>query len=133
MSTSQTGLPERQTFAKGAVICREGESGTAAFLVQNGKVRISKTVAGRRITIGFAMPGQVFGEMALMDDGPRMATGIAEEDTVCLVLAKSGIRTLVDQAPPGLVTLLTSLLSTMRSMGEDLAAARAELKELRTK
>jgi CRP-like cAMP-binding protein len=129
MSTSN-GIPERRTFAKGTVVFREGDRGAEAYLVQKGAVRIFKTVHGKRITLGVCKPTQVFGEMALLDDGPRMAAAEASEETVVLVLPKSNFQTLMDSAAPGLTTLIQSLIGTMRVMGDDLASARAQLMEL---
>lgn len=125
-----TGTPERRNFAKGTVIFREGDKGAEAYLVQQGTVRIFKTVSGRRITIGHCKPFQVFGELALIDDAPRMAAAEATEDTVVLVLNKAAIRHMLDDAPPGLTNLLQSLIATMRVMGDDLASARAQVMEL---
>ncbi|MEW5728399.1 MAG: cyclic nucleotide-binding domain-containing protein, partial [Pseudomonadota bacterium] len=76
-----SGAPERRNFAKGTVIFREGDKGAEAYLVQQGTVRIFKTVSGKRITIGHCKPFQVFGELALIDDAPRMAAAEATEDT----------------------------------------------------
>ena len=123
-------VPERRTFAKGTVVFREGERGAEAYLVQQGCVRIFKTVSGKRITIGQVRPFQIFGELALMDDAPRMAAAEALEDTVCLVLSKATMREMLDLAPPGLTNVLHSLIATMRTMGDDLAAARAQVMEL---
>lgn len=130
MSTSDSGNPERRTFAKGTVIFREGDRGTEAYLVQKGAVRIFKTVHGKRVTLGQCKPFQVFGELALLDDGPRMAAAEASEDTTVLVLSKSRVRDMLDSAAPGLTTLIQSLIGTMRTMGDDLASARAQVTEL---
>lgn len=127
---SANGNPERRTFAKGTVIFREGDRGNEAYLVQKGAVRIFKTVHGKRITLGQCKPFQVFGEMALLDDGPRMAAAEASEETTVLVLGKANIRDMLDSAAPGLTTLIQSLISTMRIMGDDLAQARAQIVEL---
>ncbi|MGE4281686.1 MAG: Crp/Fnr family transcriptional regulator [Magnetospirillum sp.] len=123
--------PERKTFSKGAVIFKEGDSGREAYLLQKGKVRIFKNVSGRRITIGTVGPGQVFGEMALLDNGVRMGTAFAEEDVTCLAMPKANIDLMMNEANPGLATLVHSLLASVRSMGEELALARAELEEVR--
>lgn len=127
---SGNGNPERRTFAKGTVIFREGQRGDEAYLVQKGAVRIFKTVNGKRIILGQCKPFQVFGELALLDDGPRMAAAEASEDTTVLVLSKARIRDMMDTAAPGLTTLIQSLIGTMRSMGDELAAARAQIIEL---
>lgn len=130
MSSMSTTVPRRRTFAPGAVIFREGDKGAEAYLVQQGAVRIFKTVAGKRITLGHCLPGQIFGELALLDDAPRMAAAEATQDTVVLVVEKAVIRGMMDAAPPGLTNLVHSLIATMRVMGDDLASARAQIGEL---
>lgn len=124
-------VPERKTFAKGAIIFKEGDSAHEAYLLQKGKVRIFKNISGRRIIIGIVQPGQVFGELALLDNGTRMGAAMAEDDITCLVMSKSSIDHMMNDAPRGLATLVLSLLGTVRSMGDDLAIARAELEEMR--
>lgn len=119
----------QRTFPRGTVIFKEGDRGSEAYMLQQGTIRIFKTVAGRKVTIGRVWPFQVFGEMALLDDGPRMAAAIVDDDATCLVLTKDAIRSMMDQAPPGLNTLIHSLLSTIRELGDDLADARAMLAE----
>lgn len=129
MSESKTGMPERRIFPTGTVIFREGEVGHEAYMLQQGTVRIFKTVAGKRVTIGRIWPFQVFGELSMMDDAPRMAGALADDDATCLVLEKDAIRSMMEQAPPGLNTLVQSLLTTIRAMGKDLADAKATLLE----
>lgn len=129
MSDSGASASIQRTFPKGTVIFKEGDVGHEAYMLQQGTVRIFKTVAGRKITIGRIWPFQVFGELALFDDGTRMAAAVADDDAVCLVLTKEAVRSMMDQAPPGLNTLLQSLLATIREMGDDLADARAQLAE----
>ena len=129
MTDKKSGVPERRSFATGTVIFREAEIGREAYMLQQGTVRIFKTVAGQRVTIGRVWPFQVFGELSMMDDAPRMAGALADDDVVCLVLEKDVIRSMMEQAPPGLTTLVQSLLTTIRAMGKDLADAKAALAE----
>lgn len=129
MSEKKIRAPERLNFAKGAVIFREGDVGDKAYMMQQGSVRIFKTVAGKKVTIGRVQPFQVFGELSMMDDSPRMAGAIADDDVTCLVLEKEAIRAMMEQAPPGLNTLVLSLLSSMRAMGKELADAKSMLQE----
>lgn len=129
MAEKNGGEGQRRSFSRGTVIFREGEIGNEAYLLHQGTVRIFKTVAGRRVTIGMVRQFQVFGELSMMDDSPRMAGAIAEDDVVCLILPRQAIRAMMAQAPEGLSTLIHSMLATMRSMGRELADARATLAE----
>jgi len=127
MKNGPEGGTERREFPRGSLIFREGDSGDTAYLVHRGTVRIFKTVAGRRVTLGLVRPFQVFGELALIDDSPRMAGALADEDVTCLLLPRATIQAMLDQAPEGLRTLLLSMMATMRMMGDELATARATL------
>src|SRR5262245_30735867 len=64
---------EVEEFADGETIFREGERGDAMFVVIEGSVEIRAPGLGVEV-LG---PGEVFGEMALIDQGPRAATVIA--------------------------------------------------------
>jgi len=127
MKTGSEGPTERRVFPRGTLIFREGDSGDTAYLVHRGTVRIFKTVGGRRVTLGLVRPFQVFGELALIDDSPRMAGALADDDVTCLPLSRAAIQSMLDQAPDGLRTLIQSMMATMRVMGDDLAATRAAL------
>jgi CRP/FNR family cyclic AMP-dependent transcriptional regulator len=118
---------ERKTFGRGQLICKEGQAGQEAYVLQKGKVRVFKSVNGRRVIIGYVAEREVFGEMALLDDAPRMASAEAVEDCVCIVLKKENIDSMLDSAPRGITVLMQSLLRTARKMGEDLADVRARL------
>ena len=118
---------ERKTFGRGQLICKEGQTGHEAYILEKGKVRVYKSVNGRRVMIGYISEREVFGEMALLDDSPRMASAEAVEDCVCIVLKKETIDRMMDDSPRGIAVLINSLLRTARKMGEDLAEVRARL------
>jgi CRP/FNR family transcriptional regulator, cyclic AMP receptor protein len=65
-------------FSGSAHIFREGEPGTSMFIISEGKVRISKMVPGiGEEALAILERGQYFGEMSLIEDGPRSADAIA--------------------------------------------------------
>jgi CRP-like cAMP-binding protein len=70
-------LHEKQ-FAGNSHIFREGDDGASMFIISEGKVRISKMVPGiGEEALAILEPGQYFGEMSLIEDGPRSADAIA--------------------------------------------------------
>lgn len=71
------GKIEKLTFKTGEVIFIQGEPGDAAFLVESGSVVIFQSINGRRVEIGTLSAGEIFGEMAVIDEGRRMATAVA--------------------------------------------------------
>ncbi|WP_185961475.1 cyclic nucleotide-binding domain-containing protein [Telmatospirillum sp. J64-1] len=121
--------PDRKLFQRGQLIFKEGDRGDAAYMVEYGKVNIFKTVSGRRILLGEVTPWNIFGEFALLDNEPRMASAEAAEETVCYVLQKQVIEDMMAETSVGLANLIQTLLRTARANGEALAQARAELLE----
>jgi CRP/FNR family cyclic AMP-dependent transcriptional regulator len=66
---------EQVSCKKDEIIFREGDIGVYFYAIHNGEVLIRKEVSGKELAI--FKPGQVFGEMAVLDNHPRSATAIA--------------------------------------------------------
>ena len=82
-------------FPAGQVIVTEGESGVGFHMIVEGKVKV--TIHGRRRnTLG---PGSFFGELSLIDKGPRTATVTAETQVRTLSIASWEFLPLLDQNP----------------------------------
>ena len=71
---------QREHFPRGTKIFREGEPGSFAYLIESGKVEISSLNHGQKIVISTLGPGDMFGEMALIDNLKRSATATALEN-----------------------------------------------------
>ncbi len=95
----------------GRVLCREGESGGEFFIILNGSADVRK--GGRTIrTMG---PGDYFGEIALVDDGPRTATVTAGPNLRCLVLGVSQFHDVLYQNADIAVNILRTLAQRLRA------------------
>jgi serine/threonine protein kinase len=81
----------RKAFNPGDVIIREGDPGDAAYMIVSGKCRAYRTVGDDEETLAIMEGGDVFGEMALILEGPRAASVEALEPVTVLVLGKSTI------------------------------------------
>ncbi len=100
------GQMNKVNVPKGKVIFREGDDGTAMFVVYKGQVQIAqKKWFGRKETITLLGPGSIFGEMALATYRPRMASAFALEPTECFVLFKSSFQYAVAKNPAFIVHL----------------------------
>jgi CRP-like cAMP-binding protein len=88
MTSSNDALFSRfgRVFAAGTVIFREGDSGQHMFVLQSGRVRITKDHPQGARTLAILGPGEFFGEMAILNDKPRNATADALEEVRALVL-----------------------------------------------
>jgi CRP/FNR family cyclic AMP-dependent transcriptional regulator len=80
---------EKRNFAAGREIFAEGEAGDCAYLVESGSVTIHQLIDGRRVELGIVSPGEIFGEMAAIDGGRRMATAVAQQRTVATRIPKA--------------------------------------------
>jgi CRP-like cAMP-binding protein len=99
----------------GAVIAREGDKGMGFFLIVDGTARVA--IGGRtRAKLG---PGDYFGEIALLDEGPRSATVSAETDMKLLGLTAWAFRRLVAQNPSIAPKLLKVMGERLRNSARD--------------
>ncbi len=73
-------------FVPGEVIAREGDVGDTAYLIERGRVEVTREHEGQPMLLASLTVGQVFGEMSLVDERPRSATVTALEDTVAYVI-----------------------------------------------
>jgi len=104
----------KRTFPKGKVLFKEGEPGLEAFLVEKGKVLILKKGTEAPIIVASLGPGALFGEMAILDGAQRMATAVAGEDTICVVINSQQLTQRMMQLDPDLMRLMISLMEYER-------------------
>lgn len=124
---NQPSNARRRVFEPGTLIFNEGDNGHEAYVVEYGRVAIYKTVMGQRVDLGTIIQGGIFGEMALIDDEPRMASAVAEAETACVVIGKERLTEQLQQAPKGVRTIVNALLGNIRLMGAELAEAQVTL------
>lgn len=119
MSNNKSQFLPRQMFHAGKVIFREGEPGDRAFVVETGAIEIAAGKDQGRKVLGTILDGGIFGEMALIDDAPRMADAVALKDTTCFVIAKDKFREKIDKADPFIKGLLRILVRNVRAASRD--------------
>ncbi len=94
----------------GKVLCEEGRTGHEFFLILDGKAAVSRN--GRRVaTLG---PGDYFGELALLDRGPRSATVKADTEMTLFVLGQREFSGVLDEIPGLAHKLLTAMAARLR-------------------
>jgi CRP-like cAMP-binding protein len=106
----------RQTFKAGSFILREGEEGDAAYIVVSGKCEIQKELPSGPEILQTVGPGAVFGEMAILDAGPRTASVVAVEDTDVLVVTSAVLEQEMAALKPWMATLMKSLAARFRNI-----------------
>ena len=108
-------LFKERRFAKGETVVKEGSGGAAFFVIESGE---AKVFLGRREHTTLK-PGDYFGEIAMFDEGTRMATITAASDLVCYGLTYWDFRPLVEAN--GVIGW-----KLLQRMAQLLRAARAE-------
>ncbi|HUX14403.1 MAG TPA: cyclic nucleotide-binding domain-containing protein [Spirochaetia bacterium] len=119
-----------RNFAKGEEIVRQGNPGVGLFIITRGKVKIVKRLdSGNQIELATHGPGEVVGEMAVLDGAPRTASVVAEEDTTCLVLASWAFRSFMESHPEVALQILPIVVRRFRETNEALLNLKASVKE----
>ncbi len=82
-------------YNRGDVVIAEFEPGNSFYILQSGVVQLTKCVNGSNINLNFLCPGDIFGEMAILDASPRSASCIAMTTIEVLEFNKQNFSTLI--------------------------------------
>ncbi len=126
------------TFATGATIFNYGDPGDALYVVVSGEVEVFfKNDTGERIVLETARTGDFFGEISLLDSGPRTASAVATSDVEAIEVDRDDLDELFRLAPGAAMDLLSATGRRLRKNAELLrhTATRnvnEEVEDLRT-
>jgi SulP family sulfate permease len=100
----------RKTFERGKIIFSEGDAGRELFIVTKGHASAYLNQPdGRDIRLATFAPGTLFGELAILDAGPRSASVVVDDDLTCYVLGEKEFAALTKNAPVVAIKLLVGL------------------------
>ena len=118
----------KASYPDGELIFQEGEIGDTAFVVLSGKVEISRSVDDKTIPIGVVNVGGMFGEMALIDDCPRMASARAVEGWLeVLVISRRVFEEKLETADPFQRALINILTKHVRMLADKLTKLETQV------
>lgn len=114
-----------EKHARGTKIFHHGDPGDKLYLILEGKVRISREVPGMgEEALAILSPGQIFGEMALLDESPRSADAHVHESCKLLAIPRDGFDDLLflhkDLAYEVLWSIVRLLLQRLRETNDKL-------------
>jgi HD-GYP domain-containing protein (c-di-GMP phosphodiesterase class II) len=102
-------------YAAGELIVKENEVAERFFIIEKGKIQIVKSFEdGEQLVLGVHSNGEFFGEMALLDEGPRSATVRAMDATTVLEIARQDFETLIYKSPVLAYSIMRELSSRLR-------------------
>lgn len=108
-------MPERVRFAAGECIFAQGDVGDAAYVVQTGSVTLTYRHDGHCSEVGTVGPGEILGEMAVLDGGRRSATAIADGECELLRVPQAAFAEQMKNAEPFLKGLIELFVKNIRT------------------
>ena len=108
-------VAQERRVDSGAVLTKEGEPGDEFFVVAEGMAKAS--IKGRKV--GSIPAGSFFGELSLLDQGPRTATVTADLPTRLVVITAKDFGKVIDEIPSIALKIMKGLATRIRKADED--------------
>lgn len=122
-----------RSYREGDVIFQQGEPCDTAYLVREGLIQVArKEPSGSLQVVGYAGPGQIFGEDALLAEGNRGTIAVAKKSSKCVAIDRQKLKQTLKSQDPFIVALFNILATNMQSMiakGADLDCLLQDLAE----
>jgi hypothetical protein len=107
-------------FKQFATVIQAGEKGDAMYLVLEGELRARNMIDNRETTLATLGVGEFFGEVSLLDHGPRSADVVANQPSTVLKISSEAVERMVRESPavaaPFLYSLSRSIIGRMRGL-----------------
>lgn len=106
-----------RTYRRGEILFNKDDPGTSLFLVKTGRIKISVfSSEGKEAVFTVHAPGDVFGELALLDGAPRSATATALDQSRLLMLDRTSFVAYLREQPDASLILLSDLAARVRRL-----------------
>jgi len=114
-------LLKPQIFHANEIIFQQGDRGNRLYLIQSGRVKIYVLdPEGNELVFTFLANGDILGEMAVLDGGPRSATAIAVENTKTLYIDRKDFMEFLESSPTAGISIITMLSKRLRETDKHL-------------
>jgi GAF domain-containing protein len=119
-----------RVYTNGEPICREGEPGEVMYVIQSGKVKITKRAHAGELSLATLESGDIFGEMTLFDKLPRSATGTALGEARVLSIDRKKLFSTISDDPTLVFKILETMSHRIRKLNENVTALSEAKSEL---
>lgn len=116
---------ERRSFQQGEELVREGAMGSSVYFIGSGRCEVKKLLGGKVERLAVLEPGDLFGEMAVVDPQSRSASVVAIEPVEAFILSAWEFREALHGSFRMTMQVLRVLAERLRRLEEELSAARA--------
>lgn len=113
-------------YSPNDLIIRENDPGETAYIIESGKVSISKESNGKAVHIAFLGKGATFGEMSMVDDLPRSASVTAVEETIVREFHRDDLFVAMKENPEIFGKFLKSIFERLREANTVIAELNAD-------
>ncbi|RYE86976.1 MAG: cyclic nucleotide-binding domain-containing protein, partial [Hyphomicrobiales bacterium] len=113
----------RVALAPGEMLIREGDQGDTLYIILNGALEVTKRDGNHDVTLATRMPGEVLGEMSIIERAPRTASVRAVKPSELLAIGPTAFGRLLEQRPETAATLLRTVVGRLRSTEASLVQA----------
>lgn len=117
-------------YEPGEVIFHENDRGDAAYIIERGRVAVTKLLHGRSVHLATLVAGEPFGEMSMIDDKPRSATVTAIEATAVREIPREGFFRSLQTHPEVALGLLKVLFERLRETNATIVELRQVIEGL---
>jgi CRP/FNR family cyclic AMP-dependent transcriptional regulator len=108
-----------KTVPKNTIVITEGDEGNSLYIILNGKVKVYLSEEeGREVILNMQGPGEYFGELALMDAGPRSASVMTLEQSQFSIIAKKDFQDCLSRNPEIALRLIEAMARRVRALSE---------------
>lgn len=116
---SLLGRGRRRTYAKGEMIVSRGDEGSSIFLIEEGQVEVSVTsLNGRKSVLNHMGPGEILGEIAVLDGGERSADAMAMSPVTGVIVDRGTVRNFLKANPEACFALIEALCAKVRNASD---------------
>ncbi len=98
----------------GEELFQQGGAGELAYVIREGEIEISRFSDGREIPLAVRRQGEVIGEMALLEEAPRMASARARTPSVLLAIGRGELEQLLTSSPTAARSMLGTIMQRLR-------------------
>jgi CRP/FNR family cyclic AMP-dependent transcriptional regulator len=107
------------SYPRNTIVINQGDISTSLHVIVSGKVRVFlSNEEGKEVILSIQGPGECFGEMALLDEGPRSASVITAEPCKLAIISKLDFERFLRDSPETMLKILQQAFERLRALTE---------------